>query len=196
MHLNFITVPKDTNNMTSQWGEVLLKCTEAQLSPLVLFLHQTLISYRLLMNLRNITAMTWDQNPEPMGPSCSVREEQTFCSKSHLVLHSSTLRLTASIPSYQHHRAPQHLACVPGVLCAWMHIQQPLKLQILRRLHKKYIYLSGHFGHPVGALIWMMSYSILACSCQFSDSSDFSDRKPWCKKVVNVTQLMSLKKWI
>lgn len=84
------------------------------------------------------TQQPWSETrTRPMRPSCSVREEQALCSKSHLVLHSSTLCLTEPIPSYQHHKAPQHLACVPSVLCASVHIHHPLKLWFFRYLEQK-----------------------------------------------------------
>lgn len=81
----------------------------------------------------------WDKtSTPPTRPSISVQEEQALCSKSHLVLHSSTRRLTEPVPSYQRRKAPRHLACVPSVLCASVHIHHPLKLRLfLRSLHAK-----------------------------------------------------------
>lgn len=84
--------------------------------------------------ISNVQQLWGKTRTPPMRPSCSVREEQALCSKTHLVLRSSTLRLIEPIPSYQRHKAPQHLACVPS---APVHIHPTLKLQIFRRLHTK-----------------------------------------------------------
>lgn len=84
--------------------------------------------------ISNVQQLWGETRTPPMRPSCSVWEEQALCSKTHLVLRSSTLRLIEPIPSYQRHEAPQHLACVPS---APVHIHPTLKLQIFRRLHTK-----------------------------------------------------------
>lgn len=67
--------------------------------------HRYCFSFKLSLPIDYLwifyTQKPWGETRTPlMRPSCSVREEQALCFKSHLILHSSTLRLTEPIPSY------------------------------------------------------------------------------------------------
>jgi len=91
------------------------------------------VSCHLLVSgeVPNTKPVQWGQNAV-MRPSCFIGKEQVHCPKSHLNPHSSSSRLTGPVPSHQRHRAPQHLACVPCVLCASLRIHHLLQLSFFQ----------------------------------------------------------------